>query len=244
MSCLPLDPSSCGTRALASRVFLEAGIQEGGTSDAPHRTYGTARRGDFKARTRGLEQSSSPLFPRIPLIILEAWPIVQVHMRRYEYIELKVSSLGTSGAVRGRFLANWDTYLLYARAESALRLTRALRDAPWAPRTRRLAVLVPSTSPDAGFGGSSGYPGPAGPRFETLADFVRALLGFRQLYVAPLSLRYAVLSPYMEDVLALGKIRVLWCQHLQRRGTRPPKRESEGGATAAEHIDMLTAGPF
>ncbi|RYP89975.1 hypothetical protein DL770_003907 [Monosporascus sp. CRB-9-2] len=167
-------------------------------------TYDVARRGDFNLDTRAPEESSSPLFPRVPLINREAWAIAQICMRRYEHIKLRFP--GTSSVVRsGRFLANWETDLLYVRAESALRLTGALRDAPWAPRVRRLAVRVPSLSPDAGDGGSSEAPGLAGPRFETPADLVRILPGLRQLYVAPLSLKYPVIPPHVEDVLVLDE---------------------------------------
>ncbi|RYO91617.1 hypothetical protein DL764_008263 [Monosporascus ibericus] len=72
-------------------------------------------------------------------------PIAQICMRHYEPIEFKISFSGNSSDVRGgRFLANWDTDLLYVRAESAIRLTRTLRDVPWAPQIRCLAVRVPS----------------------------------------------------------------------------------------------------
>ncbi|RYP74140.1 hypothetical protein DL771_003198 [Monosporascus sp. 5C6A] len=97
-------------------------------------------------------------------------------------------------------------YLLYVRAESAVTLTRELRDAPWAPRIRRLVVRVPPPSPDAGGGGRSEDPVLAGPRVEALADLMRVLPGLRQLYVAPLPWGYVVIPSYMEDMLALDEL--------------------------------------
>ncbi|RYO90569.1 hypothetical protein DL762_002610 [Monosporascus cannonballus] len=164
------------------------------------------------------------------------WAIAKIHIRRYEYIELKVSSLGTSSAVRGgRLLANWNTGLLYVRAEPALRLTRALRDAPWAPRIRRLAILVPSTSPDTRGGGSSEDLGSAGPRFETLANIVRALC----------LLRYAMISPYMEDVLALDDFGFCGVNTYKEAYEAAKNENPKVVRPLREHIDMLDgAGPL
>ncbi|RYP44691.1 hypothetical protein DL768_008876 [Monosporascus sp. mg162] len=169
-------------------------------------TYDTARREDSNPRNTAPEESSSPLFPRIPLINREAWAIAQICMRRYEHIKLKISFPDTSSAVRGgRFLANWDTDLLYVREESVLRLARAFRDAPWAPRIRRLAIRLPILSFDVGGGRSSEDPGLESPYFETLADFVRVLPGLRRLYLAPLFPRYDVIPPHVEDALVLDE---------------------------------------
>ncbi|RYP60846.1 hypothetical protein DL769_007946 [Monosporascus sp. CRB-8-3] len=205
-------------------------------------TYDAARRGDFNAPTRAPEENSSPLFPIIPLINREAWAIAQICMRRYEHIELKISLPGTTRTVRGgRFLANWDTDLLYVRAESALGLTMALRDRPWAPRIRRLAVRMPSLSPGAAGGGSWENPGLAGPRFETLADLVRALPGLRQLYVTPLSLRYAVIPPYMEDVLVLDEFGFCGIDTYKKAYEASKSENPNVMRLLHEHIDVLEA---
>ncbi|RYP26615.1 hypothetical protein DL767_007962 [Monosporascus sp. MG133] len=203
-------------------------------------TYDAARRGDFKPRTRAPEESSSPLFPRIPLINREAWAIAQICMRRYEHIELKISYSGTVRS--GRFLASWDTDLLYAPAESALRLTGALHDAPWAPRIRRLAVRVPSPGPDAGGGGSSADPGLAGPGFETLADLVRVLPGLLQLYVVPLSLGYDVIPPHVKDVLVLDEFGFCDVDTYNEAYEAAKNENPKVVRLLREHINILDAG--